>query len=519
MRINGLWSRCRTARRAAIALFFFSAVYGTAAEVLSFTNIQSLVAYGRSTRGQPNEQLKVGGTVTYQHGGYSIFIQDSSGGIYAGFGRDQKVQVGDEVEVVGKLNRSGFSPILSSASAARVGRGALPAPEPMDLQAALQGKYDMRLVRFAGVLSAWHDHGSTVFLTVVTNGVPFHVELTKADPAAAFSWPLLNSMVQLQGVCSVKADRDRTIRSLLILMRSREDLLLLSPPPYWTAARVGYVALGLVAVAAAVLFWVCALRRQVGRKTAEILRLNEELDWKVKTRTKELEAVNRELEAFTYSVSHDLKAPVRAIQGFAGLLAVDHGREISPPGQELLQRIDFNANRMGNLISDLLSFSQASQWRLKIERVDMNTLVQDVLLQFSSDIQSRKIQLRTADLPPVEGDSALLKQALFNLVSNAVKYTRTRECAKIEIGVATQEQERAFFVKDNGIGFAPECAHNLFQPFQRLHSNAEYEGSGVGLAIAHRIITRHGGKLWAEAQSEQGATFYWSLPQRGFRNL
>jgi light-regulated signal transduction histidine kinase (bacteriophytochrome) len=353
----------------------------------------------------------------------------------------------------------------------------------------------------------------------VTNGVPFHVELAKADASSVFSWPLLNSIVQLQGVCSVKADRDRTIRSMLILMRSREDLVLLKPPPYWTAARVGYVAFGLLALAAVVLFWVCALRRQVRRKTTEILRLNEELDWKVKTRTKELEAVNRELEAFTYSVSHDLKAPVRAVQAYASMLATDHGREISPPGRDLLQRIDFNANRMANLISDLVSFSQASQSRLRIEPVDMNAAVQQVLLQFSSDIESRNIQIRTADLPPVQGDPALLKQAVFNLLSNAVKYTRTRELPQIEIGFVTHQDEGTFFIRDNGIGFAPEHGQKLFQPFQRLHSDPEYEGSGMGLAIAHRIIARHGGKLWADAQSEQGATFYWSLPQKNFRNL
>jgi signal transduction histidine kinase len=495
------------------ALFLSGVLCASAAErTLEFPTISALLEHARKTQGDPSERVKARGTVTYNHRGYSLFVQDQTGAIYAGCAREQNVALGDEVEVVGRLYRGGFSPILNSASMTRLGRGTLSAAEPMQPDAAVRGAYDMRLISLVGTVGACYDHGSTVILTIVTNGIPFMVELAK-ERANPFSTLALNSTVRLEGICSVKADRDRTIRSIMILMRSPADLTLLSPPPYWTARRIGAVTLALVGVAAAALMWVVALRRQVGRKTAEIMRLNEQLDQKVKARTTELEVVNRELQAFTYSVSHDLKAPIRAIQNFSGLLGSEHAESMSLTGRQFLNRIQRNADNMGKLISALLSLSHAGQCRLNTETVDMKNLLHGVIDEFSDEVQSRRVEFQIGTLPEIGGDRTLLKQALSNLISNAIKYTRLRDPARIEIGCVAEGAELVFFVKDNGVGFSSKQAEKLFQPFERLHSAREYEGSGIGLAIAHRIITRHGGRMWAEAECEKGSTFYWALPK------
>lgn len=485
-----------------------------AEKTLEFSNIGELLDHARKTRGDPTERVKVRGTVSYSHRGYSAFIQDQTAAIYVGCTVEQDIALGDEVEVNGRLNRSGFSPIVGSASMKRLGRGTLPAAQSVQLPAVLQGEYDMRLISFVASLGACYDHGTTVSLIVVTNGVPFHVELAKEkDAPNPFASIPLNSTVKLTGICSVKADRDRTIRSIMILIPSPADLTLLSLPPFWTARRIGTITVATVAIAAAALVWVVALRRQVRSKTAEVMRLNQQLEQKVKTRTTELETVNRELQAFTYSVSHDLKAPVRAIQNFSGLLRTEHASGISSMGSKFLERIHHNADNMGKLISSLLSFSNVSQCHLNIESVDMKVLVQNVIDEFSDELQSRTVEFQVGELPHVEADRTLLKQVVTNLIGNAIKYTRVRNPARIEIGCRSDSREIVFFVKDNGIGFAPELAAKLFQPFERLHSTREYEGSGVGLALAQRIIARHNGRIWAETNCENGCTFYWALPK------
>lgn len=248
------------------------------------------------------------------------------------------------------------------------------------------------------------------------------------------------------------------------------------------------------------------------RSEREIRTLNAELEQRVARRTAELEAANRELEAFSYSVSHDLRAPLRSVDGFSQAVAEDYGPLLPEDGRRCLAVIRESAQRMGELIDDLLAFARLSRQPLEVRPTDMDALVGEALDQLHSLRQGRKVELRIAALPAGEADPALLKQVWINLLSNALKYSRPRDPAVIEIGGDVEEGRLRYFVRDNGTGFDMRYAHKLFGVFQRLHRAEEFEGTGVGLAIVQRIVHRHGGEVHVVAAPDQGATFSFTLP-------
>jgi PAS domain S-box-containing protein len=241
---------------------------------------------------------------------------------------------------------------------------------------------------------------------------------------------------------------------------------------------------------------------------AEIAKLNVDLQ----RRTAELEAANLELGAFSYSVSHDLRAPLRHVQGYVDVLGNATEGQLSEQAQRYMKIIKDSSRQMGQLIDDLLAFSRMGQATMQETTVSMETIVRTVIHGLEMATSGRNIVWKIAELPQVIGDASLLKQVLVNLIGNAVKYSRHRDPAEIEIGCAGVEDGRTiFFVKDNGAGFDMEYVQKLFGVFQRLHRASEFEGTGIGLAIVRRIVTRHGGRAWAEGSVGQGATFYFTL--------
>jgi len=260
--------------------------------------------------------------------------------------------------------------------------------------------------------------------------------------------------------------------------------------------------------------WMTAQLRRARKAEEEVLRLNAELEQRVADRTAKLEAANKELEAFSYSVSHDLKAPLRAIRGFSEALLEARKTALDAEDLGLLEKVVDGARRMGRLIDDLLKLSRLGQAALRPEWVDLGALAEDVKKECLAPHPGRSIEVTIHPLPRVWGDPSLLRQVFVNLIGNAVKYTAPRERAVIEIGATERADGIDCYVKDNGVGFDPAHAQRIFEAFQRVHSPRDFEGSGVGLTIVDRIIQRHGGRVWAEGQEGRGATFRFSLPSK-----
>jgi signal transduction histidine kinase len=308
---------------------------------------------------------------------------------------------------------------------------------------------------------------------------------------------------------------------LAVVLSSVADTYFFIPPIYSfyiTPEEIPHFVIFLLF--ASLLTWFSAVRRRTERALLksrdELRKLNEELG----KRSTELEASNKELEAFAYSISHDLRAPLRHIAGFTELLKKNAASQLNDKSQRYVTMILESAKRMGDLIDDLLAFSRMSRTEANKTTVNLGQLVQEALGEVGRETGGRNIVWRVGALPDLCGDRSMLRVALINLISNAVKFTRSRPQAEIEIACMDQEQDQAvLFIRDNGVGFDMKYVDKLFGVFQRLHAPEAFEGTGIGLATVQRIVHRHGGRIWAEALVDKGATFYFSLPKSRESNI
>jgi light-regulated signal transduction histidine kinase (bacteriophytochrome) len=252
-------------------------------------------------------------------------------------------------------------------------------------------------------------------------------------------------------------------------------------------------------------------RREPGQDAVH--GLNSELESRVMERTAQLEAANQQLQAFSYSVSHDLRAPLRHILGYVDILQTTAMQRLDETSRQHLHTIARSATQMGQMFDALLEYSRIGRTETRSTRVSLAALVKDVRRELQSQSKGREIDWQIGDLPEVQGDPVMLRQVIANLLSNAMKYTRTRPKARIKIGARSSGRETILFVGDNGIGFGMKSARKLFGVFQRFHGASEFEGTGVGLAIVRRIIHQHGGRTWAEGKANGGATLYCSIPK------
>lgn len=318
--------------------------------------------------------------------------------------------------------------------------------------------------------------------------------------AGALDLKFINSgAVRLMEI--VRADVQTMIAAENVLLRSRlEQLRVARRRSVVIQSLGGLLSLGLLVAVFA------GLLRQITRAN----RAEEE----IQRTNAQLQEANAEMRAFSYSVAHDLRAPLRAINGFAQVLVEDNAHQLGAEGQQALGRITANAGKMDHLIDDLLALSKVSMQSLHTSRVEMNELVRSVSQEVLESRGERDVEFAIAPLPPALGDPSLLRQVWFNLIGNALKFSRGRTRTQIEIGGNVAGPEFAtYFIRDNGVGFDMQYADKLFGAFQRLHRVTEFEGTGIGLALVHRIIHRHGGTIWAESEENKGALFAFTLPE------
>jgi light-regulated signal transduction histidine kinase (bacteriophytochrome) len=261
------------------------------------------------------------------------------------------------------------------------------------------------------------------------------------------------------------------------------------------------------------------LENRVAQRTAEIKEHEKEivkLNSILQEHAYNLEYANKELEAFIFSVSHDLRAPLRAINGFSQILLDDYRDKLDAEGQQMLQKVWGSADRMRQLIDDLLRLSRTGRHELTYNNIDMKALFSSMVEEIRQNYSERNINVQIGEIPPINGDLALLKQVIYNLLANAVKFSGKMDVSEIEIGSMVNQNETTYYIKDNGTGFDMKFAHDLFGVFRRLNNADDYEGTGVGLALVKRIIDKHGGRVWAYSEPAKGATFYFSIPLNKF---
>lgn len=460
-----------------------------------------------------NQRVKVAGTVTHTRlvgSNLSVFLQDDTEAIFAYGQTDTPVQRGELIEVVGTVERTAtYSTTLRDCAFSFLGRGKPIHPQVASGDQLNSGAMDMRLVRVKGALlrdPVVRGDGQSLEIRVDQAFVSLLMMDSSASPLSQLH---AGSLLQVTGVCSVGPDKQGHPAWIRIQLRSGDDVVLLRGPPWWNPERTG-AALGfIVAIGLAGMGWLTMLRhRELSRALEHRVR---ERTAELRERTFELERVNRELESFSYTVSHDLRAPLRAMAGFGQALAEDYGGSLDSAARGYLQRITDAAAHMNRLIDGLLSLARVTRGELRRESTDLSEMATAAVeeLRLANPSFTVNVTIQQEMLESV--DRNLIRIVFANLLQNAWKFSRKVPDPKVEVGRLASRETLVYYVRDNGAGFDPNHSARLFQAFQRLHSAAEYEGTGIGLATVSKVVQRHGGRIWAEGQVNKGACFFFTL--------
>jgi signal transduction histidine kinase len=481
-----------------------------------------------------DHRVHIRGTVTLAWPGRLLCLQDGPQGLCAQTDQTTPLNPGEQADVIGFPIIGAFTPTLISATYEAAGFQRSARPVAVTADQALRGDHDAELVELEGQLVGQDETAGHPNIVLSSQNQVFSAVLPAHSGMWLPAWQK-GTTLKVVGICSMKGGPDRAgipwdgfsiPESFRILLRSPQDVVVIKTPSWWTPTHAISTLVLAAALTLVVLAWVFVLRKRVNEQTQiirqqlqeaaklgfEIRTLNKDLEDRIAKRTEQLEATNHELEAFSYSVSHDLRAPLRHIAGFARILVNDFGPVMAVEAREYLQLIEDAVRHMGLMVDALLKMAVLRRQVLRLSHSELNPIVDEVISMLQPDCDGRDVEWRIAKLPAIDCDPILMTQVFQNLLGNALKYSRGRAKAVIEVGSITRlGKPPVIFVRDNGAGFNMKYAEKLFGVFQRFHTDAEFEGSGVGLATVYRIIKKHGGTIWADAEPDHGATFYFAL--------
>ena len=446
-----------------------------------------------------NERVRTIGTVVLQQPGRYLYLQNNRDTAFALSRQADRLQPGDRVEVIGFPGHEHGKFLLREAVFRRLGGGGSPVPLSLPVDSTVNVDLDGVLAQAEGILLNVVQKEDHVRLLIRNDNLTFEAGMESVEPAAArqFRDLPLGCRLALTGVYEVQNDEYDRPNSFLLQLRTWDDIRILARPPWWTLPRL------LTLLAVTIVIFVISLVWGIhSSRKNRLLRQAQT----------ELQTANHELEAFSYSVSHDLRAPLRAIDGFSRIVLEDYKDKLDDEGKDSLTRVRAASQRMGQLIDDLLQLSRLTRSEMHRTPVDLSALARAVADPLQKTEPERRVEFVIAPRLVAEADAGLMRVVLENLLGNAWKFTGKQAAAKIEFGRTTHRGVPAFFVRDNGVGFDVTYADKLFGAFQRLHNTTDFPGTGIGLATVQRIIHRHGGRVWAEGEVNRGATFYFSLP-------
>jgi signal transduction histidine kinase len=452
-------------------------------------------------------RAKVSGQIIFVRGN-DHFVMDGAEGMRFSAKPSPPLKPGDLVDVVGFPQLSGAALFMRGARVRQTGHKETPNPRLLQPEQLIGANNDSTLIQIQGTLAYIKESHTNLTLEIHAGPYRFISRLSKTNETSMNL--RVGSRLELTGVyCSHGGYTafDQELVAADLLLRSPGDIRVLKTPPWWTLKRLGVAIAVLGALTAAMLLWVYQLQRKVEERTREIRKLNSNLE----DRATALELANKELESFSYSVSHDLRAPLRSIDGFSRALLEDYCDKLDAEGKEDLQTIRNASQRMGHLIDDMLALAKVSRSEIHPTPVNLSALAQTVAMELQMADAQRRVEFVITEGLTAHADPRLMRVVLENLFGNAWKFTAHQPDARIEFGATEHKGVPAYFVRDNGVGFDMEFVHKLFGAFQRLHTNEEFPGTGIGLATVQRIIHRQGGKVWAESVLNQGATFYFTL--------